>query len=105
MTLPIDKRYETVFLSQHLMGPQSNEKAVAKAVKCAKNAVQYWLNRGKESKDLSDMNRLGRPRSTNEKVDQRINKLAGTDNIATAGDIRSVLKRENVRIERQFDED
>ena len=44
MTLPIDKRYEIVFLSQHLMGPQLGEKAVAQAVKCAKNTVQYWLN-------------------------------------------------------------
>ena len=41
MTLPIDKRCEVVFLSQDPMEPQLGEKAVAKAVKCAKNTVQY----------------------------------------------------------------
>ena len=41
MILPVDKRYEVVFLSQHPMGPQLNEKTVAKAVKCATSTVQY----------------------------------------------------------------
>ena len=45
MTLPIDKRYEIVLLSQHLMGPQLGEKAFAKVVKYAMSIVQYWLNR------------------------------------------------------------
>ena len=45
MTLTIDKQYEIIFLSQHPMGPQLDEKTVSKAVKCAKNTVQYWLNR------------------------------------------------------------
>ena len=58
--IAIDKWYKIVFLSQHPMGPQSDEKTVAKVVKCAKNTVQYWLNRWKESKDLSDMKRSGR---------------------------------------------
>ena len=30
MTLPIDQWYEIIFLSQHPMGPQLGEKAVAK---------------------------------------------------------------------------
>ena len=45
MTLAIDKWYEIVFLSQHPMRPQGGENAVAKAVKCPKNTVPYWLNR------------------------------------------------------------
>ena len=102
MTLPIDKRYEIVFLSQHPMGPQLGEKAVVKAVKCAKNTVKYWLNRWKESKDLSDMKRPGRPRATTEKVDQRIYKLAGRDNIVTTGDIQSVLKQQNIGISQRI---
>ena len=72
MTLPFDKRYEVILLSQHLMGSQLDEKAFEKAVKCAKSIVQYWLNRWKESKDVSDIKRSGRSRATNEKVDQRI---------------------------------
>ena len=70
MMLPIDKRYETVFSSQHPMGPQLGEKAAAKVVKCAKNTVQYWFNQCKGSKDLNDMKHSGRPQSTTEKVDQ-----------------------------------
>ncbi|CAF3372163.1 unnamed protein product [Rotaria socialis] len=67
MTLSVDKRYEIIFLSHHPMGPQLGVKAVAKAIKCAKSTIQYWLNRWKESKDLSDSKRIGRPRSTTKK--------------------------------------
>ena len=76
MTLPIDKRYEIVFLAQHAMGSQLGEKIVTKAVKCTKNTVQYWLNRWKESKDLSDMKLPERLHATTEKADQRIYKLS-----------------------------
>ena len=107
MTLSIDKRCAIVFLSQHPMEPQLGEKAVAKAVKCAKNTVKYWLNRWKESKDLSDTERPGRSRARTEKVDQRIYKPAGSDNIAATGDIQSVLKRQKTSelVKRQVDED
>ena len=83
---------QTIFLSEHLMGPRLSEKAVAKTVRCAKNTVQYWLNWWKESKDLSDMKRLGRPRATTEKVDQRNYKLAGSNKTAEL-------------VKRHFDED
>ena len=98
MTLRIDEGYEIVFLSQHPMELQSGEKALAKAVKRARNTVQYWLNRWKKSKNQSDMKHPRRPWATTEKVDQRIYKLAGSDNIATTGDIQSVLKQQNIRI-------
>ena len=94
MTLPIDKRYKIVFFSQYPMG----EKAVVKAVKSVKSTVQYWLDRWKQSKDLSDIKRPGRPRATTEKVDQRIYKLAGNNNIATTGDIKI-----SELVKRQFD--
>ena len=83
------------------MGPQLGEKAVVKVVKYAKNTVQYWLKRWKELKDLSDMKHPGRPRATAEKVDQRIYKLASSDNIATTGDIQSVFKRQNIGISQE----
>ena len=44
------------------------------------------------------MKRPGRLSATNEKLDQRIYKLAGSDNIATTGDIQSVLKWQNIGI-------
>ena len=96
---------QTVFLSQRPMGLQLSEEAVAKAVKCAKNTVQYWLNRWKKSKDLSDMKRPERSRATTERVDQRIYKLASNDNIAATGDIQNVLKCKTSELaKRQFDE-
>ena len=47
------------------------------------------------------MKRPRRPRTTTEKVDQRIYKLAGSGNIATAGDIQRVLKWQNIGISRE----
>ena len=47
------------------------------------------------------MKRLGRPSATNEKVDQRIYKLAGSDNIATTGHIQNILKRQNIGISQE----
>ena len=93
MTFSMDKRYEIIFSAQHPMGSQLGGKAVAKAVKYAENTVQYWLNRWKESKDLSDVKRSKRPRTTTEKVDPRIYKLSGSGNIATTDDIQSISKR------------
>ena len=40
-----------------------------------------------------DMKDPGRPRAT---IDQQIYKRASSDNIATTGDIQSVLKQENI---------
>ena len=97
MRLSVDKRYEIIFLSHHLMGPQLGVKAVAKAIKCAKSTVQDCLNRWKESKDLSDSKRIGRPRSTTKKVGQRISDLATTNTRA----IQRVLKRKNVDISQE----
>ena len=74
------------------------ETAVAKAVKCAKNTVQYWPNRWKELKDLNDVKCPGRPRATTEKVDQRIYELAGSNDIATKN---NVPKRQNIGISQE----
>ena len=47
------------------------------------------------------MKRPGRLRATTGIVDQRIYKLAGGDNIATTGDIQSVLKQQNIGISQE----
>ena len=79
MSLPIHKRYEIIFLSCHSRGPKLGLKAVAKEVKCDKKAVKYWLNRWKQSKDLTDLPRSGRPRETTQKQDERIVSLANQE--------------------------
>ena len=96
MTLSLDKRYEIIVLSYHPMGAQLGVKAVAKAIKCAKSTVQYWLNRWKESKDQSV-----RPRSTTKNVDQRISDLDSTNSSATTRGIQRVLKRKHVDISQE----
>jgi hypothetical protein len=87
MALPLHKRYEIVFLSNHPLGPQLNHTDVAKAVHCSTSTVKYWLNRWIESKDLSDSARLGRPRATTQEQDQRIVSLAEQKTFVTAQDI------------------
>ena len=83
------------------MEPQVGMKAVAKAIKCAKSTVQYWPNRWKESKDLSDSKRIGRPRSATKKVDQRVSDLDSTNNGATTRGIQRALKRKHVDISQE----
>ena len=80
MRLLIDKRYEIVFLSQYPMGLQLGEKTVEKSVKCTTSTTHYWLNRWKESNDLSDIKRSERLHATTEKANQRILELADSDN-------------------------
>ena len=101
MTPSMDKRYEITFLSHHPMEPELGVMAVAKAIKCAKSTVQCWLNRWKESKDLSDSKSIERPRSTTKKVDQRISDLDSTNSSAITRAIRRVLKRKNVDISQE----
>ena len=84
ISLPIHKRYEIIFLSNHPKGPQLNHAYVAKAVQCSIYTVKYWLDRWKQSKDLTDSNRSGRPRATAQKQDQRIISLAKEKTFITA---------------------
>ena len=98
MSLPIHKGYEIIFLSCHPRGPKLGLKAVAKEVKCDKKAVKYWLNRWKQSKDLTDLPRSGRPRETTQKQDERIVSLANQEMFATCGDIEDHLNKEGVMI-------
>ena len=96
MSLPIHKRYEIIFLSNHPKGPQPNHADVAKAVHCSIYKVKYLLDRWKQSKDLTDSNRSGRPRATTQKQDQRIISLAKVKTFITAQDISSKLNRQGV---------
>jgi transposase len=98
MALPVYQRYEIIFLSQHLMGPKLSHVAVAKAVRCDISTVKYWLKRWKQSKDLSDLTRSGRPRATTTKQDQQIISLAEQQTFITSRDITNKLNRKGVMI-------
>ena len=96
MPLPIHKRYEIICLSNYPKGPQLNHADVAKAVHCSIYTVKYWLDRWKQSKDLTDSNRSGRPRATTQKQDQRIISLAKEKTFIIAQDISNKLNRQGV---------
>ena len=90
------KRYEILFLSNHPKGPQLNHEDVAKAVYCSIYTVKYWLDRWKQSKDLTDSNRSGRACATTQKQDQRRISLAKEKTFITAQDIPNKLNRQGV---------
>ncbi len=98
MTLPIHKRYEIVFFSCHPRGPKLGLKAVAKVVKCHKTTVKYWLDRWKESKDLTDFPRSGRKRKTTPKQEKKILSLADSEMFATNSDIGDRMKEKRAKI-------
>ena len=96
MSLPIHKRYEIIFLSNHPKVPQLNHVDVAKTVHCSIYTVKYWLDRWKQSKDLTDSNRSGRARANTQKQDQRIISLAKEKTFITPQDISNKLNRQGV---------
>ena len=96
MSLPIHKRHEILFFSNHPKGPQLNYVDVAKAVHCSIYTVKYWLDRWKQSKNLTDSNRSGRACATTQKQDQRIISLAKENIFITAQDISNKLNRQGV---------
>ena len=98
MSLEIHQRYEIVFLSRHEMGPKLGLKAVAKVIKCDKKTVKYWLDMWDVSKDLSDLERSGRPRVTSAHGDQQIIQLAKKETFATSHDIKKDLHVKHIDI-------
>lgn len=53
MALPLHKRYEIVFLSQHQMGPKLGSLGyvqIGKLMNCSKSTVKYWVERYQQDK-------------------------------------------------------
>jgi len=98
MSLELHARYEIIFLSRHPLGPKLGLKAVAKAVKCAKSTVQYWLDRYEKSKDLSDLPRSGCPRITSAKQNEKIIALADKQIFTTGHDIKEDLESKGLEV-------
>lgn len=98
MSLPVHRRYEIVFLSQHRLGPQLSNSAVAKVIKCNVSTVKYWVKRWKQSKDLSDFPRSGRTRATTAKQDQQMFSLVDSDTFITSEDVANRFRKKGVVI-------
>ena len=76
--------------------PQKNHADVTKAVHCSIYTAKYWLDRWKQSKDLTGSNRSSSPRATTQKQDQRIISLAKEKTFITAQGISNKLNRQGV---------
>ncbi|CAF1556304.1 unnamed protein product [Adineta ricciae] len=98
MALEVYQRYEIVFLSEHPLGPKLSHSAVAKAVHCGVTAVKHWLKRWKQSKDLTNAPRSGRPRATTPKQDQQVVALAEQQTFVTSENIAKQLNKKGVKI-------
>lgn len=51
MSLPLNKRYEIIFLHEHLEGPKWG---LLSYVHCSKSAVAYWVKKYRQDKNLTD---------------------------------------------------
>src|SRR5262245_54586648 len=98
MGLPLDKRYEIVFLHEHPAGPKWGYKRIAKEVKCDKRTVMYWLERYHENPDLNTAEKPGRPRVTTAKQDKQIVKMAEKEHNITATEIQKRMEERDVEI-------
>jgi transposase len=98
MSLPLHKRYEIVFLSEHPKGPRMGKDAIAKYIGCSKNTVTNWVHKWRKSKDLTDKPKSGRWRSTTAKQDKKIVKLAEKENDPTSFNIQQEMKKKGVNI-------
>ncbi|CAF1524176.1 unnamed protein product [Adineta steineri] len=96
--LRLDQRYEIIFLSEHKYGPQFGNKKTAGLIKCDPKTVRYWRARWKETKDLTDGPRSGRPRVTTEEENEMIlNEIEEYDHPSSASIVNN-LKRKKVNV-------
>ncbi|GBB95132.1 hypothetical protein RclHR1_24820003 [Rhizophagus clarus] len=98
MSLSLDKRYEIVFLHEHPEGPKWGYEKIASYVHCSKSTVAYWVKKYKKDKDLTDEQKLGRPRSTTKAQDNRIVKLAMKKHDITSTEIQQKLEKQGVTV-------
>jgi hypothetical protein len=59
MTLSLDKRYEIVFLHEHLKDPKWGYEKIASYVHCNKVTVIYWVKKYRQDKNLADKKKSG----------------------------------------------
>ena len=100
MSIPINKRYEIVFLSIHELGPKMSNNSISKIIGCSKKTVRYWLKRYKENKDLNELNRSGKNRYTSKIEDKKIIQIDKNGKMANMTLIQQKLKSEGLKIKK-----
>ena len=98
MSIPINKRYEIVFLSEHELGPKLGIGSIAKIIQCSKSTVKYWLKRYKEDKHLNNLKKCGRNRHTTKKEDKNIIQIGKRDKNINSTIIQNKIKKEGTNV-------
>ena len=98
MSLPLHKRYEIVFLANHIYGPRFGPQKIAKIIRCNRKTVAGWLGRWQETKDLSGRPRSGAPRATNAEQNQKIVDMALADMDPTSKTIQLEFQDSGVNV-------
>lgn len=87
-----------MFLSTHPQGPKLNPSQVSKIVKCTRAVVYHWLNIFKETGNVEDANRPGRPASTSPKEQKTLISMVEADPETSSNEISMRMKRKGVTI-------
>jgi transposase len=100
MSLELHRRYEIVFQAKHNDGPKFGINQIAKLIKCNRSTVIRWLKRWDETKDLSDREKTGRPRTTTRQQDEIMIDLVreDIDEGLTSEKIHGQLMNENINV-------
>ena len=98
MSFPVHKRYEIVFSHLPPRSPKLGYTEITDAVGCSKSTVGYWINRWKETKDLTDEPRSGCERVTTIKGDKKIVNITVNDENATASKFQQKMKQKGWKL-------
>lgn len=98
MSLSLQKRWEIVFLSQHRRGPKLSQREVAREVNVSKSTVKKWINRYKETGDVIEEERSGRPKLESSKMTKIIKTAMDSGKAMSSGDVHNRLKRAHIEV-------
>ena len=98
MDLPLDKRYEIIFLCEHPKGPKLSITNMAIYIGCSRPTVIYWTQKYRQNSDLNTQPKSDRNRITISIQDKKIVELAKKKYNITSTEIQQKLKKEHVEI-------
>src|SRR5579871_3891914 len=93
MSLELYKHYEIIFLYIYPKGPKISTTNITRYIGYSKSTVVYWIQRWKETKNLSTQEKSGRKYITTVKEDNMIIELAKKTTNITAANIQYEMKK------------
>jgi len=96
--LSLFDRYKIIFYHQGLNGPKRNVKEISGFLNCNEDTVKLWIDRYKETGDVLDLPRSGRPKKTVKFQDMNIKKIALCKRKPSTRNISNYLKSKGLDI-------